>query len=60
MRCQACDKGLSDSESTNKFLISGKYADMCVRCLIPIAADAPTELTPSPEKGVQAHVDDND
>lgn len=43
MRCIACDKELSDRESTNKFIFSGTYSDMCSRCLGTIADVAPTE-----------------
>lgn len=46
MRCRACDKELSDRESTLKFLNSGTYADMCARCLKEIEDVAPTEDSP--------------
>lgn len=46
MRCVACDAALSDRESTTKFVFSGKYTDMCRRCLKTIEFDAPTEDSP--------------
>ena len=32
MKCQACDKNLSDSESTNKNVETGEYIDLCNEC----------------------------
>ena len=32
MRCIACNKALSDFESTRKSAISGEYLDMCNDC----------------------------
>ena len=32
MRCRACDKNLSDRESTRKSFPSGTYLDLCDRC----------------------------
>jgi hypothetical protein len=32
MRCVACNKALSDFESTRKSAISGEYLDMCNDC----------------------------
>ena len=33
MRCQICDKNLSDFESTRKHAITGQYLDTCNECL---------------------------
>jgi len=33
MRCQACDKNLNDWESTKKNEVTGKYYDLCSKCL---------------------------
>lgn len=46
MRCVACDNELNNKESTTKFLYSGKYTDMCSRCLKTIVDIAPTEDSP--------------
>lgn len=32
MRCRACDKNLSDFESTRKNEITGEYEDLCNEC----------------------------
>jgi hypothetical protein len=39
MRCVACNKNLSDFESTRKDATTGKYLDMCSRCFSDIASD---------------------
>lgn len=33
MRCCCCDAPLSDYESTLKHSVTGKYLDMCLKCL---------------------------
>lgn len=33
MRCQACDRNLNDWESTKKNPTTGKYEDLCSKCL---------------------------
>ena len=38
MKCQCCDRLLSNYESTRKFA-SGTYIDMCNKCLDTIADD---------------------
>lgn len=38
MRCLSCDVGLSDQESTRKFL-SGEYVDLCNKCFESIKND---------------------
>jgi hypothetical protein len=43
MRCAACDDSLSDKESRSKFLYSGKYTDLCTKCLDTIRDVAPTQ-----------------
>jgi len=32
MRCQACDRNLSDFESTRKDSKTGKFIDLCNQC----------------------------
>jgi len=32
MRCAACDRGLSDLDSSRKSPITGQYYDLCGRC----------------------------
>ena len=39
MRCVACNKNLSDFESTRKDAITGEYIDMCSQCFSEIAYD---------------------
>lgn len=36
MRCQSCDKGLSDFESTRKSAVTGEYFDLCNHCFSTI------------------------
>ena len=33
MRCQCCNRNLSDYESTLKSMATGKYLDICLSCL---------------------------
>lgn len=33
MRCQCCNRNLSDVESTRKHAETGEYLDICNRCL---------------------------
>lgn len=39
MRCNCCNKILSDYESTRKFKNSGDYVDMCNECFRHIEED---------------------
>ena len=39
MRCQACDKNLNDWESTKKNEVTGKYEDLCSKCLNAVVQD---------------------
>ena len=39
MRCQACDKNLNDWESTKKNEVTGKYEDLCSKCLNVVIQD---------------------
>ena len=41
MRCCACDKALSDKESTRKGVNTGDYLDMCDHCFSTVADDFP-------------------
>ena len=36
MRCRACDKNLSDFESTRKNEVTGEYEDLCNECYYAI------------------------
>lgn len=33
MRCECCDRGLNDYESTIRSKSTGDYTNMCLRCL---------------------------
>lgn len=39
MRCKACDKNLSDRESTRKGLFTGEFLDLCDKCFDTIRDD---------------------
>ena len=41
MRCTACDKRLSDYETTLKHAETGHYLDLCMDCLSEIARQVP-------------------
>lgn len=41
MRCKACNKALSDFESTRKSTETGEYIDLCNWCYGTISKDAP-------------------
>jgi len=41
MRCECCNRALSNQESTSKFL-SGEYTNMCNKCLSTIEEDVQT------------------
>lgn len=41
MRCLACDKRLTNSESTRKYASSGTFVDLCNRCFAFVADDIP-------------------
>ncbi len=41
MRCTACDKRLSDYETTLKHAETGQYLDLCMDCLSEIARQVP-------------------
>lgn len=41
MRCTACNKKLSDYETTLKHAVAGEYLDTCLDCLSEIAKDVP-------------------
>ena len=42
MRCVACNKVLSDFESTRKSVNTGEYLDLCNHCFHTIQGDAPS------------------
>ena len=39
MRCVACDRNLSDFESTHKSHDTGEYVDLCNKCYNEIQSD---------------------
>lgn len=39
MRCKACDRLLTDFESTRKSEVTGDYVDLCSHCYSSISAD---------------------
>ena len=39
MRCIACNRALSEFESTRKSSVTGKYLDLCNNCYSEIAKD---------------------
>ena len=39
MRCKACNKNLSDAESTRKSMVTDEYLDLCDHCLETIEED---------------------
>ena len=41
MRCIACDKLLSEFESTRRSIISGEFMDLCNKCYSNIEDDVP-------------------
>lgn len=41
MRCQCCNKNLSDRESTRKGVNTGEYLDMCDNCFSTVADEFP-------------------
>ena len=41
MRCLACNKVLSEFESTRRSLMSGDFMDLCNKCYSNIEEDAP-------------------
>ena len=41
MRCLACDRKLTDYESTRKYASSGTFVDLCNRCFSEISDDVP-------------------
>jgi hypothetical protein len=43
MRCKACDKALSDFESTRKYPESGEYVDLCNECYATIQEELEAE-----------------
>lgn len=42
MRCQACDKILTDFELTRKSTVSEDFLDLCNKCYKTIKEDVPT------------------
>lgn len=53
MRCQCCDKNLSDYESTARHTETGKFLDMCLKCLkeIEIPVQGRKDLSPEYDEG---------
>lgn len=48
MRCQCCNKNLSDYESTARHAVTGKFLDTCRKCLkdIPVPVRGREDLNP--------------
>lgn len=44
MRCRACDRNLSDFESTRKDHDTGKFVDLCNQCMNAVNDDLSTDL----------------
>lgn len=57
-RCLACDKNLSDRESTRKGVNTGEYLDLCDNCFSTVADDFP--YLEGHGKGPSGHIEDND
>jgi hypothetical protein len=43
MRCRACDRNLSDFESTRKDHNTGQFVDLCNECISVVNADLSTD-----------------
>ena len=56
MSCLACDKNLSDFESTRKHHESGEFIDLCNRCYSTIQ----NEVNDIEEREDLRHIDDED
>ena len=39
MRCQACNRALTDFESTRKSATTGEYLDLCNQCFSEISSE---------------------
>lgn len=39
MRCECCDKNLSDYEATLRLVSTGDFADTCLKCLKGLSID---------------------
>jgi hypothetical protein len=44
MRCRACDRNLSDFESTRKDHDTGQFVDLCNQCMNDVNDDLSTDL----------------
>ena len=44
MRCCSCNKILSDSEASRRFVSTKEFIDMCRKCYEPIEDDVPTYI----------------
>lgn len=51
MRCLACNKNLSDKESTRKYASTGTFVDLCDGCFSTVEDDIPH---------IEGHGDDHD
>jgi hypothetical protein len=49
MRCKACNKGLTEFESTRKSASTGEFVDLCNECFRYIKDDVYTTENPSLE-----------
>lgn len=57
MKCQCCDKNLSDYESTIKDAATGVYLDMCKTCLVESGVIGLVSLVDHPELDHEEEVD---
>lgn len=65
MRCQCCNKNLSDYEATARHANTGEFIDICTKCLkeIPIPVRGREDLNPHEvmeEDVIPALVEDSD
>ena len=58
MRCCACNKNLSDKESTRKGVNTGEYLDMCDSCFGTVAEEFP--YIEGHGKGPSGHEEEED
>lgn len=56
MRCECCNKNLSDYESTLRRADTGEFVDICLKCLedIPIDTIGRKDLSPFEEQSDDA------
>lgn len=60
MKCQCCDRTLSDYEATVKHKETGEYLDMCNPCRRSVVSMSPFEIQDRPDLLDEFHTDDED